>query len=196
MININELTMLKTREDITIWLSHLGIDKYHIHDDLTVDVHEIVDLNSENLTIIPVQFGVVNADFYCHSNQLTSLKGCPQVVLGKFFCQDNPLANLEYLPTHIADDFYCSGKINLTDFINIALLGNFNHQCFKSDEKIEQFSQTYRLRNIYKSYESYYYTQINHYEFKDLMTIIQEKQALEKKLNSSEIFKKNINQKI
>jgi hypothetical protein len=36
----------------------------------------------------------VGGNFYCHSNQLTSLKGAPREISGNFYCDNNPLPKL------------------------------------------------------------------------------------------------------
>lgn len=85
--------MLKTKEEIKAWLDEYWIEHYTINDDLTVDVDGDVDLDSEKLTEIPVQFGRVNGAFLCCSNSLTSLSGIPKIIEDGFVCLDNPLEN-------------------------------------------------------------------------------------------------------
>jgi hypothetical protein len=54
----------------------MEVRNFHIHKNLAVDVEEGgVSLIRKKLDYIPVQFGVVNGDFHCSYNQLTSLKG-------------------------------------------------------------------------------------------------------------------------
>ena len=36
--------------------------------------------------------------FSCAGNHLTTLKGCPKIVVGTFYCFTNRLTNLEYCP--------------------------------------------------------------------------------------------------
>ena len=54
-----------------------------------------------------VRFGKVGKDFYCHSNQLTTLEGAPREVGGDFYCDDNQLTSLEGAPQKVGGDFYC-----------------------------------------------------------------------------------------
>jgi hypothetical protein len=49
----------------------------------------------------------VDGDFYCYSNQLTSLEGCPKKVSGNFNCYNNQLTSLEGSPTIVGGDFDC-----------------------------------------------------------------------------------------
>ena len=97
----------KTYEETKNWLDDMDIDNYTINDDLTIDVDGDVDLNNKKLEKIPVKFKSVRGYFYCNSNQLTSLKGCPESVGGYFNCGINQLTNLEGCPESVGGDFYC-----------------------------------------------------------------------------------------
>lgn len=93
------------------WLIKKGITHYTIHDDLTVDVNDSVNLNSVmGLNYIPVQFGFVNGDFSCSGNNLLSLKGSPIKVNGVFYTDSNELVNLEYLPQKGLQGLSCSSN--------------------------------------------------------------------------------------
>ena len=70
--------MLKTEEEIKLWLDSMEIKGYTINKDLTVDVSGNVNLSSQKITSLPVQFGKITGNFYCNNNnKLTSLKGSP-----------------------------------------------------------------------------------------------------------------------
>lgn len=66
-----------------------------------------VNLIEKGLTEFPVRFGVVNGNFICAGNKLTSLKGAPQEVGGYFDCSNNELTSLEGAPQKVGDSFYC-----------------------------------------------------------------------------------------
>jgi hypothetical protein len=51
---------------------------------------------------------VVEGDFYCSYNSLTSLEGAPEKVEGDFFCSYNSLTSLEGAPEKVEGDFYCN----------------------------------------------------------------------------------------
>jgi hypothetical protein len=88
-------------------LKYLHIENYTINDDGTVDVDGDVNLTYEGLTEIPVKFGVVKGDFNVSSNNLLSLKNCPQVVTGQFACANNSqLTSLKWGPKS-ATDYFC-----------------------------------------------------------------------------------------
>ena len=102
--------MLKTKSEISLWLDKYDIVNYTINDDLTVDVAGSVYLGNRGLRTIPIQFGKVNGDFYCFSNNLTSLVGCPREVGGHFFCNNNQLKSLVGCPSIIRGGFECDDK--------------------------------------------------------------------------------------
>lgn len=99
--------MLKTKDDIKLWLDAYEVTNYTINDDLTVDVYGDVNLYDKALKSLPVQFSTVQGFFDCRANQLTSLNGCPKVVSGDFNCCHNNLSSLESGPTHVGNDFNC-----------------------------------------------------------------------------------------
>ncbi|MDW2995412.1 MAG: PcfJ domain-containing protein [Alphaproteobacteria bacterium] len=72
-------------------------------------VHGNLDLSDMDLTMLPDMSNVVvQGDFSCSSNQLTSLQGAPQSVGGKFNCGHNQLTSLQGAPQSVGGDFYCS----------------------------------------------------------------------------------------
>jgi len=52
----------------------------------------------------------VGGDFYCSSNQLTSLEGAPKSVGGYFNCSGNQLTSLEGAPESVGESFFCSNN--------------------------------------------------------------------------------------
>jgi hypothetical protein len=84
-----------------------GIQNYTINHDGTVDVDGNVNLSKKGLTKLPLKFNKVSGHFYCHSNQLTSLEGCPQEVGVNFYCYQNKLTSLEGGPKEVGSDFSC-----------------------------------------------------------------------------------------
>lgn len=97
--------MLKTKDEIKIWLDEASIQHYTINDDLTVDVVGNV-VSIPNLKHhFPVQFGKVTGDFNCYNAALVSLKGCPKYVGGAFNCSYNELTSFEHAPEIIGNDF-------------------------------------------------------------------------------------------
>ncbi len=107
--NLNVGEEAKTRA----WLDEMGIKNYTINKDGTVDVKGGVNISSENLTEIPVQFNKVGGSFWCDNNNLNSLKGAPKVVSAGFYCSNNNLTSLQGAPKEVAGSFYCSNN-NLT----------------------------------------------------------------------------------
>jgi hypothetical protein len=57
-----------------------------------------------------VRFGIVDGDFDCYSNILTTLEGAPQEVNGSFYCFQNRLTSLVGSPRKVKDNFFCSNN--------------------------------------------------------------------------------------
>ena len=58
-----------------------------------VDVEGRFSCSSQDLTDFKgVKFGMVDGDFYCENNALTSLEGAPLKVDGSFLCHNNPVS--------------------------------------------------------------------------------------------------------
>lgn len=72
-----------------------------------VNVKNSVSISYSQLREIPVQFEKVGGSFYCYTNYLTSLKGCPREVGGDFFCNKNSLTSLEHAPEQVGSEFGC-----------------------------------------------------------------------------------------
>jgi len=87
-----------SREEVIEVCEKYEIKNYTINDDLSIDVNRDVRLYSKNLEYLPLKFNYVSGYFSCHSNELVSLKGCPQTVGGDFDCSDNKLTDLEHFP--------------------------------------------------------------------------------------------------
>jgi len=103
---------LQTKPEIIAWLGTMHIHHYQIKEDkkqgLIVDVNHSVDLYRKNLNFIPVQFGVVEGDFVCSHNKLTSLLGCPHTVEDDFDCQSNQITHLKFCTQSVGGSFNCS----------------------------------------------------------------------------------------
>jgi hypothetical protein len=84
-----------------------GIENWTINSDGLVDVDGDVDLSDMGSNKIPISFGRVGGDFYCYSNQLTTLEGAPREVGGDFYCYSNQLTTLEGAPHRVGGGFYC-----------------------------------------------------------------------------------------
>jgi hypothetical protein len=65
--------------------------EWKLNSDGEVDVDGDVNMYDMNLKEIPVKFGRVEGDFNCYYNYLTTLKNCPDFVVGNFWCGDNIL---------------------------------------------------------------------------------------------------------
>lgn len=119
---------LKSKDEIELWLCQMGIEKYKINENLIVDVLGYVDLSNKNLIYIPVQFGRVELHFFCYSNKLTNLKGCPKYVGGIFACEDNNLTTLLGAPEEVGSDFDCHlNELTNLNYLSKIIGGEVNY---------------------------------------------------------------------
>jgi hypothetical protein len=120
-----------------------GIKNYIINDDGTVDVDGDVDLSDKKLTIIPLRFGKVSGNFYCHDNKLTSLEGCPKWVGGYFACSFNQLTSLKGGPEFVGGNFSCCyNKLTSLEGAPKVVGGDFYCYCNKLTT-LEGFPKAY-----------------------------------------------------
>jgi hypothetical protein len=79
-----------------------------------VDVDGSFDCSNEGLgDLNGVRFGVVEVDFSCEDNGMTTLEGAPQVIKGSFYCGYNNLTSLVGAPQVVEGAFDCQDN-NLT----------------------------------------------------------------------------------
>jgi hypothetical protein len=85
--------MLTTKQEIKNWLDEYRIKNYTINQDLSVDVDGSVFLYENHLLEIPVKFNIINGNFYCGYNQLTSTDFFPKEIYGYLNCCKNLFKN-------------------------------------------------------------------------------------------------------
>ena len=103
---------------------------YTINDDGSIDVDGSVDISNKRLTKIPFNFRNVSGDFWCNSNQLSSLKGAPNNVGGEFDCSDNRLTSLESAPNSVGGNFICcDNQLTSLEGAPITVGGGFDCTC-------------------------------------------------------------------
>jgi len=138
------------------------IVNYTINSDNSVDVDGDVKLWDKKLTSIPLNFNIVNGDFNCGWNLLTSLKGCPVRVGNGFSCYDNNLTSLQYSPQYMENgDFSCGdNKIESLQYCTELIRNNFN--CTINKLTSLQYHPTvygkfYCFNNKINTFEDFYY---------------------------------------
>ena len=85
-----------------------GIDLKKLPDFSNCVVNGNFDCSFNQLTSLEGAPKEVDGSFYCSSNQLTSLEGAPQEVGGYFYCSNNQLTNLKGAPKEVGGKFDCS----------------------------------------------------------------------------------------
>ena len=116
-------------DEIESWLEAKGIDRYTVGlvtENGRINVSGDVILAPGEDESIPVTFGTVTGNFICSGNQLTTLKGAPDVVGGNFICCDNQLTSLHGAPAHVIGDFTCCNN-RLISLLGLSeeIYGNF-----------------------------------------------------------------------
>ena len=126
-----------TKEQIE-FLDKVCVGKWTLNENGEVDVDGSVDMLSYmGFVEIPVKFGNVSGNFNCTSNNLTTLKNCPNYISGvAFYCSGNNLT--EYFKSIKEEDFHHWGKLRwgwiLKDYpflINICKNYVFNNEHLK-----------------------------------------------------------------
>jgi len=106
MKNIKLYESFRTEQEIKDLCSKYDIENYQIRYDGSIDVDGDVDLyNLGDLKQLPLTFNEVGY-FACGNNKLTTLEGCPKVVLGHFGCSYNNLTSLEHSPKIVKGSYY------------------------------------------------------------------------------------------
>ena len=125
----NIMYYLRDRENDKIinFMKAIGIRKYKIHDDRTVDVWEDVSLKLNILTI-PVKFEYVTGDFDVSFCGLINLNGCPNTVEGNFICTNNRLTDLKGGPDVVTGSYDVSHS-NLASLDGSPSKINVNFNC-------------------------------------------------------------------
>ena len=90
-----------------ISVKKLGLP-YDIAPDGTITVRGDVDLSKRRLEALPYLSGVIiEGNFDCSVNYITSLFGAPSKVTGNFKCSGNLLSSLKGAPFSVGKDFNC-----------------------------------------------------------------------------------------
>jgi hypothetical protein len=96
-INIHDF--LQENPDIDSWL------KINVKDYKKINVKNDVDWDHSNFYDCPK---IIEGDFNCSYNTISSLIGGPEIVEGNFCCNSNYLTSLEGCPKIVEGEFYCS----------------------------------------------------------------------------------------
>jgi hypothetical protein len=135
----------KSVEDWCIELE-LESENYSIRDNGIVDTTEYTRIDCESIEKIPIQFGISDGDFSCEMNNLISLNGSPNKVIGEFNCSWNKLSTLEGGPTIVDGEYDC----RYNDLISLE----------GGPKKLDGFfycdnNPIYRIYELFGSYEKY-----------------------------------------
>lgn len=85
----SDIEYYKHVKEIEKWLMYMDLTDIAETTPEGINVHGDCYINSNHLGKIPWKFNIVEGNFNCSENDLTSLKNCPNVVKGSFNCQKN-----------------------------------------------------------------------------------------------------------
>lgn len=92
------------KEKIKRFLSVVGISKYKINSDYTIDTYGSVKIE-QPINFIPFKFGYIMGDFDISNCGIIDLRNCPDEVENDFICSRNRLKNLVGGPKKVGGDY-------------------------------------------------------------------------------------------
>ena len=103
---------------------------------------DVLLCSSKKVEKLPVKFGKVTGDFYCHINKLTSLEGCPTHIGGSLYCHYNNLISLKGCPKYVGGNFWCyENKLTSLEGSLTSIGGDF--ACYHNKLKSLECCPTY-----------------------------------------------------
>lgn len=78
--------------------------------DGSINYNGNVNLADKGLKKFPFKFNRVETDFFCASNELTTLEGAPKYVGGTFSCSYNNLKDLKGGPQEVGKNYFCKAN--------------------------------------------------------------------------------------
>jgi hypothetical protein len=93
---------------------------YIINDDLTIDVDGFFAMSWNGNFPEFIKFKKVTSNFQISRCNMTSLRGCPEIVHGSFECHSNNLKNLIGGPIKVDENYGCSLNPNIQSLAGIA----------------------------------------------------------------------------
>jgi hypothetical protein len=168
MKHLRKYKIFESNTDIDTICEKYDIENYTINSDNSVDVDNNVYLWGKKLKSIPLNFNIVNGNFECGENHLTSLKGCPVRVGDWFSCHRNKLTSLQYSPQYVeSGNFSCgSNKIESLQYCTELIRSNFwcyNNKLTSLEHHPTVYGEFYCGYNQINTFENFYYYKENVY---------------------------------
>jgi len=142
------LKLFEYHSEIDSICRKFDITNYTVNGDGTVDVYGDVTIKGRTFKELPIKFGKVYGNFYCHYNSITTLEGAPKEVGGNFQCNNNKLTNLGGSPNRIGGSFGKPEKVSADDCIK--KYKRYSKLKF-SDGEVEFFNKFSELNTDYSS---------------------------------------------
>lgn len=190
--------LIAKKTSIEEYLYTIRIKQYVIHDDLTIDINETVNLSNHNLKVLPFRFGLIDGDFICNNNLLKNLKNSPQMVKGTFSCEYNLLTSLKGAPKEVGQHFIFTGNsVSSFKYLPLKVQGNIvsNSNPIASISELNCDCKGYLVANINSFFAKKIVELKDYYDDKgflslsfDVIKSIQEKMHMEKIIEDSDII--------
>ncbi len=196
---------LTEKDDIIKWLNKNNVKNFEITQDNEINVKGPVNLAAklENLSKLPVVFNKVEGNFDISDNELTSLEGCPKVVLKDFICLKNEIKTLKGSPKQVDGNFIIiHNHINSFKHSPKIVKGDYicSHNPAKNLDGINTvegdiftnvFIETVKAQKyVYRNVATYKYTgeSIMHYLDKEYVNLTPEEQKYTKTRNELKVI--------
>ncbi len=162
MKHLRKYKIFESNTEIDTICEKYNIKNYTINSDNSVDVDGGVDLWDKKLESIPLNFNIVNGNFECDDNNLTSLKGCPVRVGNGFYCYHNNLTSLQYSPQYMENGYFSCGwnKIESLQYCTELIRGNFScgyNKLTSLEHHPTVYGEFYCRNNQINTFENFYY---------------------------------------
>ena len=117
--------------DFDEWLQTV---KHTKNEDGSINVEGNVKFHRVGFTKLPCKFKKVTGSFYCYTNNLETLEGCPEWVGGTFNCGLNHLTSLVGGPEYVGGNYICSNN-SIENLQGIAQYIEKNFDCTSNNLK-------------------------------------------------------------
>ena len=107
-----------------------------------------------------------NDNLSCYGENITSLKGCPELITGGFSCSENNLTSLEHGPTQVNGSFYCNDN-NLTSLKGCPKIIKGSFYCYNND--LTSLDHTSFIQSLFCDFDDECVLQYNKKHFPEMI---------------------------
>jgi hypothetical protein len=100
--------------------------RIEITEEFKVNINDDVDISAQGIYSLPFKFGVIDGNFICSNNNLTSMNNFPDRVNGRLECSENDIHDTSGCTKHIEGSLYLDrNSIEQLNCYNTKVYGNF-----------------------------------------------------------------------